>query len=184
MEDREKLKQELLEELKKEYQLIPIKEARFSVSDIIEKYINKICLKLDIPNTWQNKESIGNGIRKAVSLHFGCFNTKDLKSEQRKEFREEMERFIKEYILENENNKILTLDVLCDGDEYEEERSQNISNTLHNIYFDVRNLWECPEDAVIGRDLFTASDYIGALNKGIELAHKGYISVIGNYIEE
>ena len=42
MEDREKLKQELLEELKKEYQLIPIKEARFSVSDIIEKYINKI----------------------------------------------------------------------------------------------------------------------------------------------
>ena len=32
-------------------------------------------------------------------MHFGYFNTKNIKKEQRNEYREEMERFIKEYIL-------------------------------------------------------------------------------------
>lgn len=99
MDEREKMKQELMEELKKEYQLIPIKEARFTVADIIDKYSEKICNKLDIPNIWDNKQSIRNGIRKVVSMHFGYFNTKNIKKEQRNEYREEMERFIKEYIL-------------------------------------------------------------------------------------
>ena len=54
MDEREKMKQELMEELKKEYQLIPIKEARFTVADIIDKYSEKICNKLDIPNICDN----------------------------------------------------------------------------------------------------------------------------------
>lgn len=40
--------------------------------------------------------------------------------------------------------------------------------------FDVWDLTECPEDAIIGRDLFDVDDYVGALNKGIELAKAGY----------
>ena len=43
--------------------------------------------------------------------------------------------------------------------------------------FGVSDLWECPEDAIIGRNLFTTDDYIRALNQGIELAKKGYTGV-------
>lgn len=42
------------------------------------------------------------------------------------------------------------------------------------LVFDVRNFTFCPEDAIVERGLFNASDYIGALNKGIELAKAGY----------
>ena len=40
--------------------------------------------------------------------------------------------------------------------------------------FRVCDLCECPEDAIIGRDLFTAYDFIEAIKFGIDLAHKGY----------
>lgn len=42
------------------------------------------------------------------------------------------------------------------------------------LVFDVRNFTYCPEDAIVERGLFNASDYIKALNKGIELAKAGY----------
>lgn len=42
------------------------------------------------------------------------------------------------------------------------------------LVFDVNNFTFCPEDAIIDRGLFNASDYIRALNKGIELAKAGY----------
>ena len=42
------------------------------------------------------------------------------------------------------------------------------------LVFDVRNFTFCPEDAIIERGLFNASDYIRTLNKGIELAKAGY----------
>ena len=42
------------------------------------------------------------------------------------------------------------------------------------VVFDVCDLTDCPEDAIIGRALFDADDYIKALNKGIELAKAGY----------
>ena len=42
------------------------------------------------------------------------------------------------------------------------------------LVFDVRNFTFCPEDAIVERGLFNASDYIRALNKGIELAKAGY----------
>jgi hypothetical protein len=43
--------------------------------------------------------------------------------------------------------------------------------------FSVCNLSECPEDAIIGRDLFDAYDYIRAVRYGIELAKQGYDEV-------
>ena len=41
-------------------------------------------------------------------------------------------------------------------------------------FFTVSNLNECPEDAIIGGDLFDASDYIKAVRRGIKLAKQGY----------
>ena len=40
--------------------------------------------------------------------------------------------------------------------------------------FSTYNLNECPEDAIIGRDLFDASDYLRAVQYGINLAKQGY----------
>ena len=99
MDDREKIKQELLEELKKEYQLVPIKEARFSVSDILTKYYDDICIKNNLHRDWQTENQIGTAIRKCIALHFGINNLTNVNSELRIPIREETERFIKEYIL-------------------------------------------------------------------------------------
>lgn len=43
--------------------------------------------------------------------------------------------------------------------------------------FSAYNLCECPEDAIIGRDLFDANDYLSAVKYGIELAKNGYNEV-------
>lgn len=64
----------------------------------------------------------------------------------------------------------------------EEERDfiierQEIFSEEANIWFTVSNLYECPEDAIIGRDLFTAEEYIEALREGIRLAQMGYTNI-------
>ena len=106
MEDREKLKEELLEELKLEYRLIPIKEKAFVVKDITDKYNDKICQKCDIENNYKNIQSINNGIRKAVALHLGFGSIKDINElKDRQAYRTELERFIKEYILQEAINE-------------------------------------------------------------------------------
>lgn len=102
MEEREKIKQELLEEIRQEYQLVPIKAKRFIVTDIFEKYDNEILEKLHIQNNYSNRQSLEGSIRKVVSMHFGVFNIKDLDTEQRNEYRKELENFIKGYILKYE----------------------------------------------------------------------------------
>lgn len=43
--------------------------------------------------------------------------------------------------------------------------------------FHVYNLCECPEDAMIGRDLFDANQFLDALKLGIELGRKGYSDI-------
>lgn len=40
--------------------------------------------------------------------------------------------------------------------------------------FHVQNLWDCPEDACIGRDLFNAADFLEVVHFGMDLARKGY----------
>lgn len=45
------------------------------------------------------------------------------------------------------------------------------------LCFSVANLDDCPEDAIIGRDLFDAYDYLKAVRYGMELAKQGYDSV-------
>lgn len=70
--------------------------------------------------------------------------------------------------------KILNLYVeesYYDGVAYEQVSDESKS------LFSVCNLNECPEDAIIGRDLFDANDYIEAVRYGIELAKQGYDEV-------
>ena len=43
--------------------------------------------------------------------------------------------------------------------------------------FSVGNLWDCPEDACIGRALFDGDDYIEAVRLGMRLAQAGYTSI-------
>lgn len=60
---------------------------------------------------------------------------------------------------------------------------QGIGINEFGIDFDVYDLSECPEDAIIGRDLFDAKDYIKALKKGIELAQMGYTDIEYTIVE-
>lgn len=50
-------------------------------------------------------------------------------------------------------------------------------NNEEKCLFSVCNLNECPEDAIISRDLFDANDYLKAVRYGIELAKQGYDEV-------
>lgn len=43
-----------------------------------------------------------------------------------------------------------------------------------DMVFSVWNLNECPEDAVIGRDLFDEQDFMNAVKLGMKLAKEGY----------
>lgn len=99
VDEREKIKQELLEELKKEYQLVPIKEAKFTVSDILNKYYDDIYIKNNLHREWQTENQIGTAIRKCIALHFGINNLTSVRADLRADVRAETERFIKEYIL-------------------------------------------------------------------------------------
>lgn len=43
--------------------------------------------------------------------------------------------------------------------------------------FHVSDMCECPEDAIISRDLFTADDFINVIRFGMDLAKKGYTDI-------
>lgn len=55
--------------------------------------------------------------------------------------------------------------------------------TEHNVYINGENVFnaydldECPEDAIIGRDLFDGYDFIEAVKYGMELAREGYTDI-------
>lgn len=65
----------------------------------------------------------------------------------------------------------------------EEEDEYNSITSSQTVYdgdkavFDVWNLDECPEDAIVDRSLFDAYDWLRAVKYGIELAQKGYADV-------
>ena len=63
-----------------------------------------------------------------------------------------------------------------DGITYESVRDET------KYLFNVSNLNKCPEDAIIGRDLFDADDYLKAVRYGIELAKQGYDEV--EYVDD
>lgn len=52
----------------------------------------------------------------------------------------------------------------------------------HRIFY-VGDLNECPEDAILGRDLFDAGDFIDAIKLGMRLAKDGYEDLEVSYEE-
>lgn len=100
MTDREKLKQELLEELKQEYYLKP-KSDRLQVNDILEKYENDLIQiggREFAHNGWSQKESIKQAIRKIACLRMGVQQMKDVPKDKYTDFRLEVERIITNYL--------------------------------------------------------------------------------------
>ena len=71
--------------------------------------------------------------------------------------------------------KIKIYGLVEDEDEYGEVFYQKLYDKEEQVtFFTVSNLNECPEDAIIGRDLFDAADYIKSVRRGIKLAKQGY----------
>ena len=71
-----------------------------------------------------------------------------------------------------------TLTVFLTDNNDDENRQQTVwSEDVNTVRFRVYDLTECPEDAIIGRDLFNAHDYIRAIKTGMELAVMGYTNV-------
>lgn len=56
-----------------------------------------------------------------------------------------------------------------DGDYYEW-----LVDTDDKEVFSARNLCHCPQEAIVGRGVFGASDYVRVLNEGIRLGREGY----------
>lgn len=59
-------------------------------------------------------------------------------------------------------------------DEYDFVSGVDLFDKEDNMVFSVYNLDGCPEDAVIGRDLFDEHDFIKAVKLGMKLAQEGY----------
>lgn len=74
-----------------------------------------------------------------------------------------------------ENTKVFKL--VEEEDEYNSITSSQTVYDGDKAVFDVWNLDECPEDAIIDRSLFDAYDWLRAVKYGIELAQKGYTDV-------
>ena len=62
--------------------------------------------------------------------------------------------------------------------EYDYITYQCLKDENDKKIFSVCNLCETPEDAIIGRDLFNAGDYLDAVRLGIKLANFGYTDVV------
>lgn len=68
-----------------------------------------------------------------------------------------------------------------DEDYYGHEFCHEIQNVTKDpdvsVYFKAYDMCECPEDAMLNRDLFNGDDYIEAIELGMLLANLGYDSI-------
>lgn len=78
--------------------------------------------------------------------------------------------------------KTLTLDLNVEKN-WLDLGTHEIHDEENGINFSAYPLTDCPEDATVERSLFNGYDYVEALNKGIELAKKGYDKVEINKVE-
>lgn len=74
-----------------------------------------------------------------------------------------MEKILKVFLCSSMNDYIQNQEVWCDD--------------CPQISYRVYDLCECPEDAIIGRDLFSGYEYIEAIKLGMELAKQGYSGI-------
>ena len=62
-----------------------------------------------------------------------------------------------------------------DNNNYDRRRQKVWSdNEDEKVKCRFRDLNDCPEDAIIGRDLFDANDFIATLKLGFAIAKRGY----------
>jgi hypothetical protein len=97
----------LLEELRKEYkvELKPLTPPRFTVRDILEKYYQQIWNKVDkiSQGTYDmSRETAFTAITRTVCLKHGYWTLKQIPEDERKQFRQDLEDFIKYSILTEE----------------------------------------------------------------------------------
>lgn len=73
----------------------------------------------------------------------------------------------------------------CDENEWGEIFNEELyTKDDKNIVVDFQAYNLCPEDAILGRDLFDADDYIKALEKGMEIAKAGYDKISVEEVKE
>lgn len=73
---------------------------------------------------------------------------------------------------------IKTLIVFEQGPAIDEPEYQELWDPENKTrLFTVSNLWECPEDAIIGRALYDADDAKDLMLHGIQYANAGYDSI-------
>ena len=56
-------------------------------------------------------------------------------------------------------------------------RAEKLIDSEVNLVYSVKNLYDCPEDACIMRDLVSSYEIIDYIELGMKLAAEGYISV-------
>lgn len=78
-----------------------------------------------------------------------------------------------------ENNKRYKVVVNQEKDDYDDICYEFIDNDMMQFY--ASNLDECPEDAIIGRCLFDADDFIRAVRTGMRLAQDGFVDLDVEY---
>ena len=82
------------------------------------------------------------------------------------------------------NNMLKTLIAFNQGDIFEEVAHQELWDPDEKYcLFNVSNLWECPEDAIIGRSLHDADDASLLIKYGMKYSKEGYDDVIVIHIE-
>lgn len=101
----EETKQKLLEELRKEYkvELKPLTPPRFTVADIFNEYRTELCNKLGVQCLgWTESETLFGAIRRVMCLKHGVWSTKDIPVDKREQFRQDLEKFITDFILKED----------------------------------------------------------------------------------
>lgn len=102
----EETKQRLLEELRKEYkvELKPLTPPKFTVSDIMEKYYSEIKGRLAVNpfSNYVSKETMFSAIRRTMCLKYRVWTTKDIPVDKREQFRQDLEKFITDFILKED----------------------------------------------------------------------------------
>lgn len=78
--------------------------------------------------------------------------------------------------------KRLTIHQYVDDDYY--SHSEKVTDEDSKELYHVWDLTDCPEDAIIGRKLFSARSWVDAVEYGMSLAEQGFTSIEVETIEE
>lgn len=97
----EKELKEILDKLSEKYNVILTlkKEPLFSVKDILDEYMPKICEKIGVENNYRYASPIENGIRKVLCLRYGVNHIKEVPKDKQEQFKIDLKELIENFIL-------------------------------------------------------------------------------------